>query len=352
MQNKKNPKILVVSDVHLGAMKSKLGLFHKYLENIKDEAYGRSLKALIILGDFFDLCTELPKTLLDNTNIAKILNLLLEIRDTLKISLIFVLGNHEIPVTGNYNKKFNQRKKKFLKKFEDSNYATLFKEESFCQYVLLRKQNGSDTLCLYDSKKDIYNSPVDKIIIDNLELGDEFKCLMMHGFQFDSNFFRFLAGTIWRSLIKSDDIDIKEAFDYLWNGVIKKGKRVKSVSFNDMKKKITKTKGPLPGHFSNMTTLEFSLFRLDMRILEEWEKARKIQYYHEGIKSFFDNKLSSINNVIYGHSHNSGSTVLMINSQEVNTINDGAWQHVDPTIVEIRPKGKIKAKSLPILISP
>ncbi len=217
---------------------------------------------------------------------------------------------------------------------------------------MLRKQNGNDTLCLYDSKEDIYNPQGKKIIIDNLNLSYDFQCLMMHGFQFDRYFFRFLAGTIWKSLIKSEDIEIKEAFDYFWNGVIKKGKRAKSVSFSDMKKKIVKTKGSLIDHFSNMTSIDFRIFRLDMRILEEWEKARKVQYYNEGIKRFFDSKLSSINRIIYGHSHNSGSTELMINSQEVTTVNDGAWQHVDPTIVVIRPKGKIETKSLPLLISP
>ena len=352
MENKKDPKILVVSDVHLGAMKSKLSLFHNFLVNIKNEAYGSDLQALIILGDFFDLCTELPKTLLDNTNIGKIFNLLLELRDDSNINLIFVLGNHEIPVTGNYNKKFQSRKDKFLEKFKDSKYRTLFNKEYFCQFVLLRKQNGNDTLCLYDSKQDIYKPQGKKIIINNLKLSDDFQCLMMHGFQFDRYFFRFLAGTIWKSLIKSEDIEVKEAFDYFWNGVIKKGKRAKSVSFSDMKKKIVKTKGTLVDHFSNMTSIDFRIFRLDMRILEEWEKARKVQYYHEGIKRFFDSKLSSINNVIYGHSHNSGSTVLMINSQEVTTVNDGAWQHVDPTVVVIKPKGKIENKSLPILVSP
>ncbi len=160
-------------------MKSKLSLFHDFLVNIKDEAYGSGLKALIILGDFFDLCTELPKTLLDNEDIGKIFNLLLDLRDKLNINLIFVLGNHEIPVTGNYNDKFQQRKIKFLKKFKDSKYGMLFNEEYFCQFVLLRKQNGNDTLCLYDSKQDIYKPQGKKIIINNLKLSDDFQCLMI-----------------------------------------------------------------------------------------------------------------------------------------------------------------------------
>ena len=216
--------------------------------------------------------------------------------------------------------------------------------------MLLRKQNGRDILCLYDSKQDIYNSPINEIVIDNLELSNDFQCLMMHGFQFDSNFFRFLAGIIWKSLIKSDDIEIKEAFDYFWNGVIKEGKRVKSVGFDDMKDGLIKTKRHSPDYLFNLTSLDFSFIRLEMRILEEWEKARKVQYYHEGIKKFLDPRLSKVNHIIYGHSHNTGSTVLINNSHEITTVNDGAWQHVDPTIVDIREKGKIKVKSMGIII--
>ncbi|MHA1885646.1 MAG: metallophosphoesterase, partial [Promethearchaeota archaeon] len=110
-----NPKILVVSDVHLGSFNIKEDLFIQFLNGIINGEFGNELQTFLILGDFVDLCTDLPRTLMERKKVQEILTLLLEIKK--KINLVFLLGNHEIPVVGNYDKKFESRKKKFLNKF-------------------------------------------------------------------------------------------------------------------------------------------------------------------------------------------------------------------------------------------
>ncbi|MBA7519151.1 hypothetical protein ES705_11226 [subsurface metagenome] len=102
------PKILVVSDIHLGSLDSEKDLFIQFLRKIVNGEFETELRALIILGDFIDLCTDIPKTLLKREQIQEIFTLLLELKKN--INLIFVLGNHEIPVTGDYDEKFKRRK--------------------------------------------------------------------------------------------------------------------------------------------------------------------------------------------------------------------------------------------------
>jgi len=126
-------KILVVSDIHLGSLDSEKDQFIQFLKKILNGKFGNDLKALLILGDFIDLCTDIPKSILKRENVQEILRLLIEIKKNLKI--VFILGNHEIPVTGDYDEKFKRRKEKYLRRFKDSNFHELFFEEDFCQYL-------------------------------------------------------------------------------------------------------------------------------------------------------------------------------------------------------------------------
>ena len=58
------PKILVVSDLHLGSLDSEKDLFIQFLKRVINGEFGSELQVFIILGDFIDLCTDLPRTLL------------------------------------------------------------------------------------------------------------------------------------------------------------------------------------------------------------------------------------------------------------------------------------------------
>jgi UDP-2,3-diacylglucosamine pyrophosphatase LpxH len=90
-----------------------------------------------------------------------------------------------------------------------------------------------------------------------------------------------------------------------------------------------------------------------MRILEKWEESSKYEYYLDGIRDFLKDKnhnLTDLNYIIYGHSHKWKSSQENIGNNEINIINDGAWQNVTPSYVEISSKGRIKIIEIPAFI--
>jgi UDP-2,3-diacylglucosamine pyrophosphatase LpxH len=343
-------KLLVVSDIHLGSLDSERELFTQFLTSILNDEYGNELQVLIILGDFIDLCTDIPKTLLEREKIQEIFRLLLKIKK--KLNLIFILGNHEIPVTGDYDEKFKVRKDKFLKRFESSDFNELFDNKIFCQYLILKKWENEDILFLYDSRNQIEGNHINKVSIPGLELENDYECLMTHGYQFDSEIYRFFVGQIWKSLISNNKFEIKETYDYFWNQVIKNGRKIKSISYENMKNELAKLKKMslelIESLFSELRDVEFNLIKANMRILKKWQHVTKPDYYFDKIKEFLEKdntNLSKINHIIYGHSHHSGIAYGNINNQIVEIINAGAWQHVEPSYVEILLKGKLNLRS-------
>jgi len=345
------PKILVVSDIHLGSLDSEKDLFIQFLRKIVNGEFETDLRALIILGDFIDLCTDIPKTLLKREQIQEIFTLLLEIKKN--INLIFVLGNHEIPVTGDYDEKFKRRKEKFLRRFKSSKFGELFDNEIYYQYLLLKKLNNEDMLLLYDTRDQIEDNPVNKIRIDGLELEEDYRCFMTHGYQFDGDVYRFFVGQIWKSLISNNKFEIKETYDYFWNAVIKNGRKIKPITFRKMKEELANLKNESieSQHtlFSGLNILEFNLIKANMRVLKKWEHASKPDYYFDEIKRFLEDDeydLSKINHLIYGHSHHKGMYKGTVNGHSIEIVNDGSWQHMHPSYVEILNRGKINLKSL------
>jgi UDP-2,3-diacylglucosamine pyrophosphatase LpxH len=345
-----NPKIIVVSDIHLGSLDCQKDLFIQFLKNIINGEFGSELKAFLILGDFTDLCTDIPETLLNREKTQEIFTLLLEIKR--KINLIFVLGNHEIPVTGDYDEKFVRRKGKFLRRFNNSIFDELFDNEIYCQYLLLKKVNNEDILLLYDTREQIEENPIKQIKIDGLELEEDYRCFMTHGYQFDGEVYRFFVGQIWKSLISRNKIEVKETYDYFWNEVIKNGRKIKPITFKMMKEELANLKNvsieSQDTLFSKLNVLEFNLIKANMRVMKKWEHASKPDYYFNEIKSFLEDDeydLSKINHLIYGHSHHKEVNKGMVNGHSIVIVNDGSWQHVEPSYVEIFKRGIISLKS-------
>ncbi|MFW9972882.1 MAG: metallophosphoesterase [Candidatus Odinarchaeota archaeon] len=345
------PTILIVSDIHLGSLDSEKDLFIQFLRDIIKGEFGNELKALIIMGDFIDLCMDVPEHIVKREQIKEIFTLLLDIKKL--INLIFVLGNHEIPVTGDYDEKFKRRERKFLNKFKNSTFSDLFNEELYCQYVLLKKWNGADMLLLYDTRDQIESNPIKKIKIEGLDLDTDYGCLMTHGYQFDGEMYRFFVGQIWKSLISSKKYEVKETYDYFWNKVIKEGKKIKPITLNQMKKELIELKyvprESIDTLFTELSYLEFSFVKANMRIMKKWQRASNPDDYFDEIKEFLEDDeydLSKINHVIYGHTHHSGLSYGNINNQEVEILNSGSWQHMQPTYVEIITKGKLHLKSI------
>jgi len=344
------PKILVVSDLHLGSLDSERDLFIQFLQTIISGEFGNELQALIILGDFIDLCMDVPERILKREKIQEIFKLLLDIKKS--INLIFVLGNHEIPVTGDYDEKFKRREHKFLRKFKTSDFSELFNVELYCQYLLLKKWNNEDMLLLYDSRDQIESNPIKKIKIEGLDLDSDYRCFMTHGYQFDSKIYRFFVGQIWKSLISNNKFEVKETYDYFWNEVIKEGRKIKPITFKQMKQELVKPKDmsieSIDVLFSELSPLEFNLIKTNIRIMKKWERASNPDYYFDEIKEFLEDDeydLSKINHVIYGHTHHSGVSYGNINNQEVEILNSGSWQHMQPSYVEIISRGRMNLKS-------
>ena len=344
-----NPKILVLSDVHLGSLDSERDLFIQFLKDLVNGKFGNEVQALIILGDFIDLCTDIPETLLKRNKVQEIFKILTDIKK--EMNFIYVLGNHEIPITGDYDDKFNRRKEKFINKFRNSNFNELFSEENLCQYVILKKWNNTDMISMYTSRDQIERRPINKIQKEGLNLDEDYRCLMFHGFQCESDIYRFFVGQIWKSLISNNKFEIKETFDYFWNEIIRNGRKLKPVTFENMKEDLAKLKNVTlesqDALFSELSYLEFNLIKANMRVMKRWQRASKPDYYFNEIKVFLVDEnydLSKINHVIFGHSHHSGISYGNINNQKVEIINDGAWQHVQPSYIEILLKGKLNLR--------
>jgi UDP-2,3-diacylglucosamine pyrophosphatase LpxH len=346
-----DPKILIVSDVHLGALNSNLDQFSFFLNKINNGEFGDDLQALLILGDLLDLGTTVKRTFFTDEKITNILTQLLEIKK--KIHIIFVPGNHEIPVTssptsGNYDEKFKRRKEKFLEIFKNSIVEEIFASNMVCQYLVLSKWENECTLLLYDSQDQIYNSPIQTIKINKLNLEENYNCLMLHGYQFDSDVIRIFVAPLWKSMISYQNLEIKEVYNYFWNVVIKERRKIKPITIEDMKSDLKRLKQlsseEIDEFFSDLSNLEFKLIKLNTRVMKKWRNARESSYYIEGINEFFEESkfdYSLITQVIYGHSHIMGMSDKVIDNKKINIINSGTSQHSNPSYVEILSKGKL-----------
>lgn len=107
--------VLIISDVHLGDKFCRRKDFSSWLSSIfESRKKGKLpyLRALIILGDFFDLIWNAVENLCSNNNFIEIYELLQAIRNK-GIEIIFVLGNHEISTWGLYNWDFHTEKHRF-----------------------------------------------------------------------------------------------------------------------------------------------------------------------------------------------------------------------------------------------
>ena len=108
----------------------------------------------------------------------------------------------------------------------------------------------------------------------------------------------------------SNKFEIKETFDYFWNDVIKNGRKLKLIAFEDMIEDLAILKNVTvesqEALLSELSYIEFNLIKANMRIMKKWQRASKPDYYFNGIKIFLEEEtydLSKINHVIFGHSH-------------------------------------------------
>lgn len=359
-----NSMVLVVSDIHLGALKAKHDQFKDFLNAIinkinTNNEFKKNFRALIILGDFFDLITDSYKDISEN---YKAIFDLLDKLQTKKIYVIITLGNHDICVIGNYDRKFNKRKRKLIKNFKKKNFKWAFlKDENFWQFIFLRKDKNEEwELALFDSinnaiEETTFKKKIKRKIPLNIKVPSsvdkDYNCLLTHGYQFDPNLTNFAP--IWCFGIEYSSDLMKEIADGVWNGVVKpiieSGEKISSFDDIQIESKIkiefqTQEQSYKVKYKKELKERQ----KKEIKILMEYIKNSEIKRdrikendnYNKEIIDTFLPKLeeegysSKITHIIYGHTHQYQEETKIDN--KILIVNTGAWQHVDkPSFVEI-----------------
>jgi len=374
----KNAMVLLASDVHMGAIRTNITLFNDFLTNIigglKVE-YLKNLKALIILGDCFDIIMDNYEDFYEHKLYNDILNKFNILHEMKDFELIFALGNHEVSVKDDYDKNFLIEKSSFLDEFNKVNnqfgdkYSFLTKN-NFSQYVILKNNISlKPELFLYDTKQQIAEN---KGIIIQLNIKAPAKknnnILLTHGFQFDPNLDFF--SKVWDFSLKIKSKIVKEIADGIWNGFFKviynKGRRLRD--YSEKHKDILNRKGKKLLDKTNKSYFEkykleiseFEKTRLDELIEKKYraDKHRddiKENSFNKKVETEFLPKLEDLgykehfNYIIYGHTHRRWPRTFfrrrikpiyqqpeLFKIKNTFLFNTGAWQHVDyPSFIQI-----------------
>lgn len=182
---KRNTLVIVVSDIHIGNESCRIQELAEFLDSILQNIINRKLpflRALIILGDFFDLLATSFEDLCSNEQYFQIYNELDQIKKQ-KIEVILALGNHEISTSLFYNLQFTGRKKNFLRKFDYYSFPFDFLTlKTMCQYVILVNSDDYIYLCLMDS---IHDEPFVRLHLAKGSFLNNETYFMCHGYQFE-----------------------------------------------------------------------------------------------------------------------------------------------------------------------
>jgi UDP-2,3-diacylglucosamine pyrophosphatase LpxH len=354
-----NPMIIVVSDIHLGGGSTKfeeiIKFFTLILQKLKnDTKFAKNLKAIIILGDFLDVLMDSVRRI---THIFQALFVLINQIQENGVEIIYVLGNHEISVSGNYNKTFNSQKRTLLEKLQLNDCKMTFLDDfNICQYVSLTHPDNMWELALYDAVEQIEQDPIRTI---NFGLENKtpakkrnnvpIKYLMTHGYQFYRIQTQLFAITVWNNLLEAKD-STKETINRVYNesgvyDVIKAGREITDGYIKKIlekfKEKNSKKKDFIKNKIESIKNVFLKKILLDMGKSDNLRN--KIKNDEKKILAYLKKKLrfALYNNVIYGHTHEMGENTV----KGIHIMNTGAWQHVAiPSYIEIYSDGKASLK--------
>lgn len=346
----KYSSIIVISDIHLGDKYSRKREFYNFLSSIIENRRNGNLpylKALVILGDFFDFIWSSIEYLCENNEFIEIYASL----QTLKyngIEIILALGNHEIATWGFYNLLFEKRKMEFLEKLRVNGFSFNFLNEmTTCQYIILGKNRKDETvLSLFDSKRNVkfnaHNQIISEnknreIILKNNALTKEICYFMAHGHQFaDWIFHHFVVAPIWRSLIQ-DNIE-RGVLNELYYEI---RKRLIDITTDNIErvaseKKIDISRFP-PG------LLKEDLSKIDKKLSQEGSSVKN-EVYHKNIVQYVSaEQFKPVTHVIFGHSHETDVSKF----DNLTILNAGCWvTDKNPSYIEININGTSKVKSI------
>ncbi len=312
---------LIISDIHLGGPEPFYGTFLRFLHVLREKLetnvdFRNTFRCLIINGDLFDLMVGNFQKL--SRNYLQIYRLLGQIQNRFGKRIINLLGNHDVPVWGDFNSRFLKRKQKFISGFNRQNFpGTFLGTNNVGQYVLLKK-NG--------------NNPWDLILTDSLELikkqvtGGDMNIFILHGHQFLPN--TKVGGPIWSLMLKFPAI-VKTALNFLLSRSLSKHNKVSDQEPERQEKTTVISKGlvdckgiPVPKHKLR------DFIRPD---------------YNGEITNYLskNQELSNIAYFIYGHTHRGGTSVIEFNKRPLHIINAGAWIDSDPCFIEVHASSKI-----------
>lgn len=374
----KNAMVLLTSDVHMGALRTNITLFNDFLTNIigglKVE-YLKNLKALIILGDCFDIIMDNYEDFYEHKLYNDVLNKFNILHETEDFKLIFALGNHEVSVKDDYDKNFSIEKSSFLDEFNKVNdqfgdkYSFLTKN-NFSQYVILKNNISlKPELFLYDTKQQIAENKGTRIELNvKAPAKKNINILLAHGFQFDPNLDFF--SKVWDFSLKVKSKIVKEIADGIWNGFFKviynEGRRLRYFSKKSKDRLNRKGKKLL----DKTRKSYFEKYKLEISDVEKTqldeliEKKYRADKHRDDIKdNSFNKKVETeflpeledlgyrkhFNYIIYGHTHRRWPRTFFrrrikplyqrpqfFKIKDAFLFNTGAWQHVDyPSFIQI-----------------
>jgi len=345
---------LAVSDVHLGASGSRHTEFELFLKEILNEIDRenlKNLKALFLIGDFFDLIMDSFHDITDDyEDIYRSLDRLIN----RGIYVVFFLGNHEISVvlnefsSGDHVSKemVRRRKLKFLRRlkeaFKENNLKFKFlNEKYFCQYAILGKNAQKIwELSLFESEEQIkHNEALNyKELLPFTGDQSEYQCLLAHGYQFFEEELD-IAGKIWYLCLKFPDM-IKEVVNFLWNEVFKE--MSKNIQDFDIKDAINQWKNVIERNYKiSLNYFNKYLVKELILLIEKSENFRKSIYdKYDVLVDYIKRKIVSasgvITNVVFGHTHKA----VNFNYDGLEIANTGSWHHTkNPTFIQILANG-------------
>jgi UDP-2,3-diacylglucosamine pyrophosphatase LpxH len=335
--------LIILSDTHLGASGSKYKIFKKLLDQISqnlvdDTLFQEKFKGLIILGDFCDLLCDSYK------DIATTFKGIFEKLDFLidnGISVITILGNHDLSVSGNFEKKYRTRKLKYIKKFKKVKNDFKFLDDlNISQYVNLRNIGDEWYLKLFDSK-DLR----DENLLRNINMGQvldldrELNIIIAHGHQFYLKETK-VGSKLWDFCLKVPDL-IKEIFNYLWNVA---RRDLENMSVTDFEKLIQENSNMIEGKFNIKLSPKM---KNQLKVLFENNNKVKaflieLDNHKADVKNYFDEQIYPITHLIYAHTHKAE----IFSQDNILFVNTGAFHQKNPSFIEIYQDGKINVKEM------
>lgn len=347
-----NTAMLVVSDVHLGIDQIKLDDFKEVINEIASnlDKY-KMLKAIILIGDIFDLMVSDIEYLGSKQEYIPLYDDLYSIKDRVKI--IYALGNHEAPVPEN---EFSKVKHEIFKGLKNLlNERCFLDENNMCQYIVVNSTDINSVLWLYDTKKQAKNPG--RTIELNIPLGDAGsdlgkKSLLVHGHQLlkiasDG------CDAIWYMLWKAPD-STKAIVRKVWN---RAGKGKYQHDKQIIEQEVSNIDDPVVREEVKMRLLKMELYEER----KDHPHALSDDFKDDQVETFFrkEKEFKEVSTVLYGHTHvYSDKKVLKVRSwswkkfhfqeTEINTYNSGAWVDVDaPSFIGINASGHVKLYLIP-----